>query len=138
MTFGLYKHYKGGWYLGLWKATDTKYGSEQILYFSFKEREFYVRDANEFFGEVQVRREDDGYGHDWMFRFKKWKLRGEPCYCRELGAYEKCPKHGRPTYGNHKVLHRFDGHEHEGNKYRDIKSAVDKLDREGHLMKEKK
>lgn len=130
MTFGLYKHYKGGWYLGLWKvweSTNYQVREEKVLYYSFKKRTFNVRSTQEFFGTVPYQ-----IGYD-EFRFLKFTLFRESCYCRELGAYEKCPRHGSPQYGNHMQLKRFDGKEHESDPYRDIKSAVDKLDKEGHL-----
>lgn len=110
MILGLYRHYKGGWYFALkkvWEATNNQPREEKVLYFSFKERKLNVRKASEFFDTVPS---EPGWNE---FRFLKFTLFREACYCRELGAYEPCPRHGRPRYTNHLKLPRFDGKEHE-------------------------
>lgn len=81
MTFGLYKHYRGGWYLGLWlvsEATNSQPNDRKMLYFSFAQKRFFVRKQDEFFeGPIftitgpLIKKSIQNHGYEPVWRFTR-------------------------------------------------------------------
>lgn len=89
MVFGLYRHYKGHWYLGLWtylESTNDQPRERKVQYFSFGKREFDGRRMSEFFNWIEIPLDQDsGIGkvfQKYVYRFERifppWQPRCQP------------------------------------------------------------